>query len=76
MSDPSPIYRHWSVEYVLQQRPKWATLGQLVSGEESLPLARPDNEFLSILEELDIIGPVLTLQELLDVDVDALERLQ
>lgn len=73
MSDPSP--RHCSVEHMLQQRPKWTALGQLASGEESFPLARPNNKFLSILEELDIIGLGLTLQEMLNVDVDALERL-
>jgi hypothetical protein len=73
MSDPS---WHWSVEHLLQQCPKRTALGQLAFWEESILLARPANKFPPALEELDIIGLVFTVQKLLDVDVDALERLE
>lgn len=65
----------FSKKHQLQQRSQWTTLWQIALREESVVFLGPSNQCVSAFEEINVVGLVLAVQELADVDVDTLESL-
>ena len=65
----------FSKKHQLQQRSQWTTLWQIALREESVVFLGPSNQCVSAFEELNVVGLVLAVQELADIDVGTLKSL-